>query len=153
VGGQALPAGGFDNMAKWLFKEEPEHYSYADLERDGATLWDRVTNALARQNLRKVRKGDRILLYHTGKEKAVVAEMRAASDATTDTNDADPKAVVVKVKPVRKLPVTVPLSRIKADPALADWDLVRNSRLSVMPVTEQQWRRIEEMSRASEPEA
>lgn len=133
-------------MANWLFKEEPTHYSYADLERDGTTLWDGVTNALARQNLRKVRKGDRILLYHTGKEKAVVAEMLAVSNATADPAEDEPKAVIVKVKPVRKLRNPVPLSRIKDDPALADWDLVRNSRLSVMPVTDEQWRRIEALS-------
>src|SRR5215471_3642661 len=133
-------------MASWLFKEEPEHYSYSDLERDGTTLWDGVTNALARQNLRKVRKGDRILFYHTGKEKAVVGEMIALSNAGTDPNDADPKAVVVKVKPVRKMPGCVSLKRIKAEPALAGWDLLRNSRLSVMPVSDAQWRQIEVMS-------
>jgi predicted RNA-binding protein with PUA-like domain len=133
-------------MAKWLFKEEPDHYSYADLEREGTTLWDGVTNALARQNLRKVRKGDLILYYHTGKEKAVIAEMVALANAAPDPNDDDPKAVVVKVKPVRKLPNPVSLQRIKDDPTLTGWDLVRNSRLSVMPVTEEQWRRIEDMS-------
>jgi predicted RNA-binding protein with PUA-like domain len=132
-------------VAYWLFKEEPDHYNYADLERDGSTLWDGVINALARQNLRKVRKGDRVLYYHTGKEKAVVGEMLALSDATADPNDADPKAVIVKVKPVRRLhPVS--LSRIKTDAALADWELVRFSRLSVMPVTAPQWRRVHELS-------
>jgi predicted RNA-binding protein with PUA-like domain len=133
-------------VAKWLFKEEPDHYSYTDLERDGTTLWDGVTNALARQNLRKVRKGDRVLYYHTGKEKAVVGEMVAVNDATADRSVADPKAVVVKVKAVRKLQHPVSLKRIKDDPALAGWDLVRLSRLSVMPVTDEQWRRIEELS-------
>jgi predicted RNA-binding protein with PUA-like domain len=133
-------------VARWLFKEEPTHYGYADLEREGTTLWDGVTNALARQNLRKVRKGDRILYYHTGKEKAVVAEMVALSDATGDPNNPDPKAVVVKVKPVRKLRHPVSLSRIKSDPAFADWELVRISRLSVMPATSAQWKRIEELS-------
>jgi predicted RNA-binding protein with PUA-like domain len=132
-------------VAYWLFKEEPDHYSYADLEREGSTLWVGVTNALARQNLRKVRKGDRVLYYHTGNEKAVVGEMIALSNASADPNDADPKAVVVKVKPVRRLH-PVPLSRIKQDPALASWDLVRLSRLSVMPVTPEQWRRVKELS-------
>lgn len=132
-------------MARWLFKEEPDHYSFADLERDGMTLWDGVTNNLARQNLRKVRKDDRILYYHTGKEKAVVGEMVAHSDAIANPTDVDPKAVVVEVKPVRRLH-SVSLKRIKKEPALADWDLVRNSRLSVMPVTAKQWQRILEMS-------
>jgi predicted RNA-binding protein with PUA-like domain len=133
-------------MASWLFKEEPDHYSYADLEHDGTTLWDGVTNALARQNLRKVRKGDRILFYHTGKEKAVVGEMIALANAGADPNDADPKAVMVKVKPVRKLPCAVSLKRIKAEPGLANWELVRNSRLSVMAVSNVQWRQIQAMS-------
>jgi predicted RNA-binding protein with PUA-like domain len=129
-------------VATWLFKEEPDHYNYADLERDGKTLWDGITNAQARQNLRKVRKGDRILYYHTGKEKAVVAEMEASADAGPDPKDSDPKAVVVPVKPVRRLARPVTLSEIKDEPALADWDLVRNSRLSVMPVSKEQWQRV-----------
>jgi predicted RNA-binding protein with PUA-like domain len=133
-------------MARWLFKEEPEHYSFADLERDKETLWDGVSNNLARLHLRKVQKGDRILYYHTGKEKAVVAEMVALSGPMPDPHDPDPKAVVVKVKPVRRLPAPVPLGRIKQDKLLRDWDLVRNSRLSVMPVSEAQWRRVEELS-------
>jgi predicted RNA-binding protein with PUA-like domain len=134
-------------VATWLFKEEPEHYNYADLERDGTTLWDGVTNALARQNLRKVRKGDRILYYHTGKEKAVVAEMVALADAGPDPNDTDPKAVAVRVKPVRRLSRPVSLTEIKDDPKLAQWDLVRNSRLSVMPVSKEHWQRIVMLSK------
>jgi predicted RNA-binding protein with PUA-like domain len=133
-------------MANWLFKEEPDHYSYADLERDGSAAWDGVTNALARQNLRKVRKGDHILYYHTGKEKAVVGEMVAVADATADPKDADAKAVVLTVKPVRRLQKPVSLKQIKEDAALADWDLVRNSRLSVMPVSKKQWERVQELS-------
>src|SRR5262249_1300171 len=88
-------------MARWLFKEEPEHYSYSDLERERTTRWDGVTNNLARLHLRQVRRGDRILYYHTGKEKAVVGEMRADSDAGPDSNSGDPKAVVVEVRAVR----------------------------------------------------
>ena len=132
-------------MRYWLFKEEPEHYSYADLERDATTLWDGVTNNLARLNLRQVRRGDRILYYHTGKEKAVVGEIRAVSDAAADSNSEDPKAVVVQVEPVRRLH-PVPLSRIKQDRGLASWELVRLPRLSVVPVTEDQWRRVQELS-------
>jgi predicted RNA-binding protein with PUA-like domain len=134
-------------MALWLFKEEPDHYSYADLERDGTTLWDGVANNLARQHLRNVRRGDRILCYHTGKEKAVVAEMRAAADAGPDPSGDDPKAVAVEVEPVCRLQNSVSLARIKKDRALADWELVRLPRLSVMPVSEAQWRRVEELSR------
>jgi predicted RNA-binding protein with PUA-like domain len=132
-------------MAYWLFKEEPEHYSFADLERDRTTLWDGVSNNLARRNLRQVRRGDKILYYHTGKEKAIVGEMRAANDAVHDPNSDDPKAVVVEVQAVRQLRHPVPLSRIKEDPQLVDWELARLPRLSVMPVSEQQWRRVKEL--------
>jgi predicted RNA-binding protein with PUA-like domain len=134
-------------MSYWLFKEEPEHYSFADLERDGSTLWSGVANALARQNLRKVKQGERIFYYHTGKEKAVVGEMEAIDNPTPDPNDPDPKAVVVQVRAVRRLPHPVTLKRIKEDPKLAQWELVRMSRLSVMPVSEVQWHRVLEMSR------
>lgn len=130
-------------MAYWLFKEEPEHYSFDQLERDRSTLWDGVTNNLARKHLRQVAAGDRIFFYHTGKEKAVVGEMRAISGPQTDSND--PKAVGVKVEPVRRLPHAVSLETIKKTPTLADWDLVRLPRLSVMPVTEAQWRRVEQL--------
>jgi len=135
-------------MALWLFKEEPEHYSFADLQRDGSTVWDGVSNALARQHLRKVKRGDRVLLYHTGKEKAVVGVMRVVSGSRADPNDPDPKAVAVEVAPVRLLPRPVPLAAIKADLHFKGWELVRLPRLSVMPVTEAQWRRIEELSEA-----
>jgi predicted RNA-binding protein with PUA-like domain len=136
-------------MPYWLFKEEPEHYSFAELERDRTTLWDGVTNNLARQNLRKVRTGDRIFYYHTGKDKAVVGEMRAVANPRADPAEGDPKAVVVEVEAVRRLQHPVLLGRIKEDPLLADWDLVRLPRLSVMPVTAAQWRRVEQLSRDS----
>ena len=135
-------------MACWLFKEEPDHYNFADLEREHTTLWDGVINAQARLNLLKVKRGERILYYHTGKEKAVVGEMKAAGNPMQDPQDADSKAVVVKVQAVRRWARPVTLKQIKEDPELAQWDLVRNSRLSVMPVTESQWRRVEELSRA-----
>jgi predicted RNA-binding protein with PUA-like domain len=134
-------------MAYWLFKQEPGCYSFSDLERDGSTVWDGVANPLARKNLWKVKPGDRILFYHTGKEKAVVGEMKAASDPRPDPQNADAKAVVVDVRPVRRLHQPVSLERIKEDSQLADWDLVRLPRLSVVPVTAAQWRRVEELSR------
>lgn len=134
-------------MADWLFKEEPTHYSFADLERDGGTLWNGINNNLARKNLRLVKAKDRILYYHTGKEKAIVGVMRAVSDAGPDPDSADPKAVSVRVEPLRGLPQPVSLQVIKNDPQLADCELVRLPRLSVMPVTKSQWKRIEELSR------
>jgi predicted RNA-binding protein with PUA-like domain len=134
-------------MARWLFKEEPDHYSYADLERDGQTIWDGVANNQALQNLRKVAKKDLILYYHTGNEKAVVGIMAAVSDPYPDPREGDPKLAVVDVKPVRRLARPVTLAKIKADPVFAGWDLIRNSRLSVMPVSAAQWKRIEAIAR------
>jgi predicted RNA-binding protein with PUA-like domain len=137
-------------MAYWLFKEEPDHYNYADLERDGQTVWDGVSNALARKNLRQVRTGDRIWYYHTGKEKAIVGEMRAVANSGPDPTSDDPKAVVVEVRPVRRLHHPVRLDQIKKDSELADWDLVRLPRLSVVGVSQAQWRRVEELGGESE---
>ena len=134
-------------MADWLFKEEPTHYSFADLERDGGTLWNGIDNNLARKHLRLVKVKDRILYYHTGKEKAIIGIMRAVGDAGPDPESDDPKAVSVQVEPLRRLPHPVTLATIKGDPQLADWELVRISRLSVMPVTKSQWKRIEELSK------
>ncbi|HEX5269404.1 MAG TPA: EVE domain-containing protein [Gemmataceae bacterium] len=130
-------------MAHWLFKEEPSHYSFADLERDGSAVWDGVANALALQHLRRVRPGDRVLFYHTGKEKAVVGVMEVTTGPPAGAAD----EVAVTVRPVRRLQHCVPLSRIKSDKSLADWELVRLPRLSVMPVTEAQWRRVEELAK------
>jgi predicted RNA-binding protein with PUA-like domain len=132
-------------MARWLFKEEPDHYSFADLVRDRTTLWDGVSNALALQYLRQVRRGDRILIYHSGKEKAVVGEAVAMADPEPDPGSEDPKLVAVRVRAVRQLPHALSLSRIKEDSRLADWELVRLPRLSVMPVTNVQWRCVEEL--------
>jgi predicted RNA-binding protein with PUA-like domain len=134
-------------MAQWLVKEEPEHYSYDQLEKDRKTVWAGVRNPLAQKHLRSIRKGDRIFYYHTGKEKAVVAVARAASDAYADPKDATGKLFVFDVTPEKKLPRRVTLAEIKADRAFADFPLVRMSRLSVMPVTDKEWARIETMSR------
>src|SRR5262249_46542420 len=129
----------------WLFKEEPTCYSYEDLERDGRTAWDGVTNALACKHLRTVRTGDRVFLYHSGKEKAVVGEMRVVGEPYPDPGGDDPKAVVVDVEPVCTIS-PVRLARIKKDRLLAGSDLVRLPRLSVVPLSEEEWQRIEELS-------
>jgi predicted RNA-binding protein with PUA-like domain len=131
----------------WLFKEEPTHYNFADLEREGRTLWDGVTNALARQHLRHMRAGDRVLYYHTGKERAIVGEARVVRGPAPESGSDDPRSVAVQVEPVRRLPQPVTLEQIKDDPALAGWDLIRLPRLSVMPVSAEQWRRVEELAR------
>jgi predicted RNA-binding protein with PUA-like domain len=135
-------------MALWIFKQEPTSYSFSDLRRDGRTVWDGVSNALARKNLRQIKRGDLVFFYHTGKEKAIVGVMRAASDAHDAPTPDDPKAVVVEVEPVKPLPRPVTLAETKNDPLLADWDFVRLPRLSVTAVTEAQWKRIEELSAA-----
>ncbi len=134
-------------MAQWLVKEEPEHYSYEQLEHDRTTVWAGVKNPLAQKHLRSIRKGDRIFYYHTGKQKAVVAIARAAGDAYPDPKDRTGKMYVVDLVSEKKLPRPVTLAEIKADPAFATCPLVRMSRLSVMPVTDAEWARIEKMSR------
>ena len=134
-------------MAQWLVKEEPEHYSYEQLENDRKTVWAGVKNPLAQKHLRSIRKGDRIFYYHTGKQKAVVATARAAGDAYPDPKDKTGKMYVVDVAADAKLPRPVTLAEIKADRAFATFPLVRMSRLSVMPVTDAEWARIEKMSR------
>jgi predicted RNA-binding protein with PUA-like domain len=133
-------------MANWLLKEEPEHYSYANLERDRRTVWSGVRNPLAQKHLRSIRKGDRIFYYHTGKEKAVVAVAKAATDAYPDPKDE--KLSVVDVVPERRLERPVTLAAIKGDGAFESFPLVRMSRLSVMPVSDVEWTRIEKMSHA-----
>ena len=133
-------------MAQWLVKEEPDHYGYAQLERDGKTVWSGVRNPLAQKHLRAIRKGDRIFYYHTGKEKAVVATARAASDAYPDPADRSGRLFALDIVPDRPLPRPVTLAEIKADTAFASFPLVRMSRLSVMPVTEAEWARITAMA-------
>ena len=134
-------------MAQWLVKEEPEHYSYDELQRDRRTVWAGVKNPLAQKHLRSIRKGDRLFYYHTGKQKAVVAIARAASDAYPDPGDRSGKAFAVDVVPEKTLRRPVTLAEIKADRAFAACPLVRMSRLSVMPVSDAEWARIETMSR------
>ncbi len=126
----------------WLFKEEPDHYSFDDLLRDKKTVWDGVRNPQARQHLRNVRKGDLIFYYHTGNEKAVVGIARAVSSAQADPKSDDEKAVVVEVAPVKTLKHPVTLATIKSLPQFNDFPLVRISRLSVMPVGKPEWNAI-----------
>jgi len=133
-------------MAFWLFKEEPSCYSFDDLEREGATTWSGVTNALAQKHLRNIKKGDKVFYYHTGNEKAIVGVIEAMSEPKPDMDDEAGKRVVVAVKPLRKLQHPVTLASIKADKAFAEWELVRIGRLSVMPVPAKLWKKIEEMS-------
>jgi predicted RNA-binding protein with PUA-like domain len=127
----------------WLFKEEPTHYSFDELVKDRKTVWSGVKNPLAQKHLRAVKKGDGIFYYHTGNEKAVVGIAKALGDAYPDPKDKTGKQAVVDVASSRKLPRPVTLAEIKADPAFKMFPLVRISRLSVMPVTDAEWKRIE----------
>ena len=130
----------------WLFKEEPGSYSFDDLITDGGTRWSGVKNPLAQIHLRAVCRGDRILYYHTGKEKAVVGIARAASPPFPDPDDRSGKRVAIDIVPGRRLRRPVPLSEIRSRGSFADFSLVRISRLSVMPVNDRQWKEIHKMS-------
>jgi predicted RNA-binding protein with PUA-like domain len=130
----------------WLFKEEPSSYSFDALVADKRTVWSGVKNPLAQKHLHAVRRGDRILYYHTGNEKAVVGIAKALVDAYTDPDDTSGRHAVVEIAPVKKLPRPVSLAAIKADPAFRTFALVRIGRLSVMPVNDEEWQRIERMA-------
>ena len=130
-------------MAFWLMKSEPETYGGDDLDRDGATDWDGVRNNAARLHLRAMQPGDEAFFYHSGKDKAVVGILRIAGPGKPDGPDG--AWVKVPVEPVRAVgPVT--LEAIKAEPLLAKMELVRQSRLSVSPVRDEEWARVLEMA-------
>jgi predicted RNA-binding protein with PUA-like domain len=135
----------------WLFKEEATNYSYDDLARDGRTSWTGVRNPVAQKHLRAVRQGDRIFFYHTGNQKAVVGIAKAAGAAYPDPADKTGRLYAVDVVPVRKLNQPVTLASIKADKAFASFPLTRIPRLSVMPVSDAEWARIEKMSAVTGP--
>jgi len=134
----------------WLVKEEPTHYNFDALVKDKKAVWSGVRNALAQKHLRAIEKGDRVFYYHTGDEKAVVGIARALSGAYPDPDDASGKYAAVDLAPVKRLPRPVTLAEIKADPAFEDFALVRIARLSVMPVTDAQWARIERMAASAD---
>ena len=133
---------------RWLVKEEPENYSFDQFAADGSTVWSGVRNPVAQKNLRAMQKGDRVFFYHTGKEKAIVGTAKVAVPAYPDPKDKAGSLVVVELVPDKKLKRAVTLAEIKASGRFADFALVRIPRLSVMPVTEEQWEAIEAMSRA-----
>jgi len=136
-------------MACWLFKTEPSDYSFTELVRDKRCTWSGISNNTALIHLRAIKKGDRVLIYHTGNEKRIIGIAEVTSNPYPDPQAADPKLVVVDViaKNTLKRPVT--LQEIKADAIFAGWDLVRLGRLSVMPVPVKIWKRIEELSEKS----
>jgi predicted RNA-binding protein with PUA-like domain len=130
----------------WLFKEEPSNYSFDAFVADKKTTWSGVKNPVAQRNLRSVKKGDRVFYYHTGDEKQIVGIAKALGNAYPDPADQTGKAHVVDIGPVKKLARPVTLKEIKADPFFKDFDLVRISRLSVMPVSDAEWTRIEKLA-------
>ncbi len=132
-------------VAAFLFKTEPSAYSYADLARDKHAVWDGVSNALALTHLRTVRKGDRVVIYHSGDARTAVGLAVATSAAYPDPHRSDPRHVVVDLRPECAFKQPVPLRVIKSDPVLCTMDIVRFSRLSVMPVSTVQLDRLERL--------
>jgi predicted RNA-binding protein with PUA-like domain len=127
-------------MSYWLLKTEPEDYSYADLVQAGTDIWDGVRNRQAQKNLRAMTPGDLAFIYHTGKEKAVVGVGEIVSMPLPDPTDTAYTAVSLQA--VRRLQRPVTLKEIKEAPLFADWALVRQPRLSVMPVSPEHWQNV-----------
>jgi predicted RNA-binding protein with PUA-like domain len=132
---------------RWLLKTEPGSYSYAQLERDRRTVWDGVKNSLALKHLAAMQKGDEVLVYHTGDEKAVVGVARVVRGAYPDPKAGDPRMAVVDLEPVRALARPVTLSELRGNAKLAGFDLLRLPRLSVMPVSAAQWTEIQRVAK------
>lgn len=131
---------------RWLVKSDPGDYGFTDLARDRRTVWDGVANNLALIHLRAMREGDEVLVYHSGKDKAVVGTARVARGPYPDPHGDDDRLVVVDLEVGEKLPHPVPLKAIKAEPTLSTWELVTSSRLSVMPVPAAAWRKVQALA-------
>jgi predicted RNA-binding protein with PUA-like domain len=132
---------------RWLFKTEPSVYSYQQLEKDKKTMWDGVANNLALKHLKDIKKGDLILIYHTGDERQAVGIARALGGAYPDPGKDNPRMLVVDIEAVKPLPKPVTLAEVKANKKLANFDLVRLSRLSIMKVSDEQWKILEGMAK------
>lgn len=131
---------------KWLLKSEPDVYSWDDLVREGETVWNGVRNNAARLHLRAMVQGDEALFYHSNIGKEAVGICRISRTAFPDPTDQSGQWVAVSVQPVRPLPHPVTLAAMKAEPALAAFQLIRQSRLSVVPVTPAEWATILKMA-------
>ncbi|MEO6908484.1 MAG: EVE domain-containing protein [Abditibacteriaceae bacterium] len=134
-------------MAIWLLKTEPTVYSYADLERDGETIWDGVTNNTALKNIRSIEKGDIAIIYHTRNERAAIGIADVSRGYYVNPNFNDPRLAVCDVKAKRALKRPITLAECKAEPRFEGWDLIRLGRLSVVPVSAEQWRVLLEMEK------
>jgi predicted RNA-binding protein with PUA-like domain len=130
----------------WILKTEPSEYGFADLARDRRTRWEGVSNPVALKHLRSMLEGDDALIYHTGNEKSLIGLARIASAPYPDPSRDDLRLVVVDIEAGRALPRRVTLAEVKADPAFKDLGLVRLSRLSVVPVEPDQWKRLLRMA-------
>ncbi len=133
-------------MNRWLLKTEPEAYSFADLVNEGMTVWDGVKAPAALKNMRSMQVNDAVLIYHSGKVKAVIGTAKVSAEAYPDPDQEDKKLVVVEIAAVEAFKNKVTLSVIKDSELFADWELVRMPRLSVMPVSNDQWNKIIEWS-------
>jgi predicted RNA-binding protein with PUA-like domain len=133
-------------MQYWLIKSEPFKYSWDQFEKDGQTFWDGVRNYQARNNLKAMKKGDMAFWYHSNEGMEIVGIAKVAKEFYQDPTTDDPAWVVVDFKPFKKLKKTIPLALIKADPRLAQMSLVRMGRLSVQPVTSEEWEMVMEYS-------
>lgn len=130
-------------MACWLMKSEPDVYSWDDLVKEGTAKWDGVRNYQARNNMMAMKKGDPVFFYHSNIGKEVIGIMEIVKEHEPDPDD--PRFVLVTVKPKEKFKTSVPLAAIKADPRLQDIALIRQSRLSVMPVTKEEWQIVKSL--------
>jgi predicted RNA-binding protein with PUA-like domain len=133
-------------MAGWLVKSEPNTYSFEDLQRDGRTVWDGVRNNAAALHLKAMKVGEEVLFYHSQEGLAVVGIAKVAKEAFPDASDPSGRFVAVELTPVRPLKTPVTLQQMKAEPALANMAMVRQSRLSVSPVTGSEWAAILKMA-------
>lgn len=134
-------------MNHWLVKQEPEAYSWEDLVRDGSTSWDGVRNYQARNNLQKMKTGDQVLFYHSVGPRQVVGIARVTQEAFPDPTADDPRWIAVELAPVEALLRPVSLDQIKEQPALAEVALIKQSRLSVMPLKPEEFEAIKKLSR------
>jgi predicted RNA-binding protein with PUA-like domain len=129
-------------LNRWILKTDSDVYPYDQLERERRAVWDGVSNPVALKHIRSMAAGDPVLIYHSGATKEIVGLARVVRDAYPDPKGGDPKLVVVDIEFDRRLPRTVSLATIKADAAFADLALVRQPRLSVIPVPDPQWKRL-----------
>jgi predicted RNA-binding protein with PUA-like domain len=131
-------------VAYWVFLADPEDFGWNELEEQGTAVWDGIKNARAQNNLRKTESGDQVLVYHTAPDKAIIGIAKVVSEARPD-----PKAeerVVVDVKPVKKLKRALPLAELKGDGVLSEMSFVKMPRVAVQTVTDEQWKRVLELS-------